>query len=413
MHFWEGVALAFHQIRAEKLKSFFSLLGVIMGVMFLIIVVTVVEGLDRYVREDFTSQIFGVNTVTLSRWQSVNINSTREQRRERNRRPRLRFEDADAVREQLELPARVAVESQTGGSIVGDNGITASGVSITGASPEIFEIRNYTIEFGRAFTTQENAARSAVLVIGSETADRVFEGQSAIGRTMRVRGFPYRVIGVLEERGSLFGRSLDNMVIAPARSPLRAITAPLGYVDDIIIQAIDPEQLRDIQMEVEGIMRVRRRLRPAQEPDFSLETADEAISFWDNISRMLFIALPMLVSISLVVGGIVIMNIMLVSVMERTREIGVRKALGAKRKDILAQVMIESATLSTVGASFGVLAGLGIAQGISAVSPMPAAVSPKWIMLGLGLGLTVGIIAGVYPAAQASKMDPVDALRYE
>ena len=413
MHFWEGVALAFHQIRAEKLKSFFSLLGVIMGVMFLIIVVTVVEGLDRYVREDFTSQIFGVNTVTLSRWQSVNINSTREQRRERNRRPRLRFEDADAVREQLELPARVAVESQTGGSIVGDNGITASGVSITGASPEIFEIRDYTIEFGRAFTTQDNAARSAVLVIGSETADRVFEGQSAIGRTMRVRGFPYRVIGVLEERGSLFGRSLDNMVIAPARSPLRAITAPLGYVDDIIIQAIDPEQLRDIQMEVEGIMRVRRRLRPAQEPDFSLETADEAISFWDNISRMLFIALPMLVSISLVVGGIVIMNIMLVSVMERTREIGVRKALGAKRKDILAQVMIESATLSTVGASFGVLAGLGIAQGISAVSPMPAAVSPKWIMLGLGLGLTVGIIAGVYPAAQASKMDPVDALRYE
>ena len=413
MHFWEGVSLAFQQIRAEKLKSFFSLLGVIMGVMFLIIVVTVVEGLDRYVREDLTSQIFGVNTVTLSRSPSVNINTTREQRRERNRRPRLRFEDADAVREQLELPARVAVESQTGGSIVGDNGITASGVSITGASPAIFEIRDHTIEFGRAFTTQENAAGSAVLVIGSETADLVFEGQSAIGRNMRVRGFPYRVIGVLEERGSLFGQSLDNMVIAPARSPLRAITAPLGYVDDIIIQAIDPDQLRDIQMEVEGIMRVRRRLRPTQEPDFSLETAEEAISFWDSISRMLFTALPMLVSISLVVGGIVIMNIMLVSVMERTREIGVRKALGAKRKDILAQVMIESATLSTVGASFGVLAGLGIAQVISALSPMPAAVSPKWIMLGLGLGLTVGIIAGVYPAAQASKLDPVDALRYE
>ena len=148
MPFWEGVSLAFHQIRAEKLKSFFSLLGVIMGVMFLIIVVTVVEGLDRYVREDFTSQIFGVNTVTLKRWQSVSINTTREQRRERNRRPRLRFEDADAIRERLEMPARVAVESQTGGSIVGDNGITASGVSITGASPEIFEIReNYHFVF--------------------------------------------------------------------------------------------------------------------------------------------------------------------------------------------------------------------------------------------------------------------------
>jgi putative ABC transport system permease protein len=413
MQFWEGVSLAFHQIRAEKLKSFFALLGVIMGVMFLIIVVTVVEGLDRYVREDFTSQIFGVNTVTLQRWQSVNINTSREERRERNRRPRLRFEDADAIRAQLTLPARVAVESQTGSSIVGDNGITASGVAVTGASPEIFDIRDYTIRAGRPFTTQENEAGAPVLVIGSETADRVFEGVEAVGRVMRVRGFPYRVIGVLEERGSLFGQSLDNMVIAPARSPIRAITAPRGYVGAIIIQAIDPDQLRDVQLEIEGIMRVRRRLRPAEEPDFALETADEAISFWDNISKMLFTALPMLVSISLVVGGIVIMNIMLVSVMERTREIGVRKALGARRKDILAQVMIESATLSTVGASFGVAAGLGIAKLIAAVSPMPAAVAPRWIVLGVTLGLTVGVIAGVYPAAKASKLDPVDALRYE
>ncbi|MDH3424187.1 MAG: ABC transporter permease, partial [Gemmatimonadota bacterium] len=214
-------------------------------------------------------------------------------------------------------------------------------------------------------------------------------------------------------RGTLFGQSLDNLVVAPARSPIRAITAPRGNVDGIIIQAINPDHLPDIQLEVEGIMRVRRQLRPADAPDFALETAEEAISFWNNISRILFTALPMLVSISLVVGGIVIMNIMLVSVMERTREIGVRKALGARRRDILAQVMIESATLSTVGAAFGVFAGLGIAKFIAAVSVMPAAVAPRWIALGVVLGLTVGIIAGVYPAARASKLDPVDALRYE
>jgi putative ABC transport system permease protein len=413
MQVWEGISLAFQQIRAEKLKSFFSLLGVILGVMFLIVVVTVVEGLDRYVREDFTSQIFGVNTITLQRWQSVNINTSREEWRERVRRPRLQIADADAIRTQASLPARVAVESRTGSTIVGDNGITASGAQVVGASAEIFLIRDLGIAEGRAFTAQEDEAGTPVIVIGSETAERVFEGLQPVGRTVRVRGFPYRVIGVLEERGSLFGESLDNIVIAPSRSPIRAITAPRGYVDAIVIQALNPDQLRDIQLEVEGIMRVRRRLRPSEEPNFSLETADEAISFWNNISRILFMALPMLVSISLVVGGIVIMNIMLVSVMERTREIGVRKALGARRRDILTQVMIESATLSTVGAAFGVAAGLGIAKFIAAVSIMPAAVAPRWIALGVTLGLTVGIVAGVYPAARASKLDPVDALRYE
>ncbi len=413
MYLWEGVALAFQQIRTEKLKSFFSLLGVILGVMFLIVVVTVVEGLDRYVREDFSSQIFGVNTVTLRRWQSVNFNTSREEWRERVRRPRLTLQDADAIRDQLSLPARVGVESETGSSVVGDNGITASGVRVTGASPEIFQIRDYHVAQGRLFSNQEAEAGAAVIVIGAETANRVYEGLEPVGRTLRVRGFPYRIIGVLEEEGSLFGQSLDNMVIAPARSPIRSITAPRGFVDTIIIQAIDPDDLREIQLEVEGIMRVRRRLRPTQDPNFALETADEAISFWDNISRILFTALPMLVSISLVVGGIVIMNIMLVSVMERTREIGVRKALGARRRDILSQVLIESATLSTVGAGFGVAVGLGIAKAVAAVSPVPASVAPRWITLGVLLGLTVGVIAGVYPAARASKLDPVDALRYE
>jgi putative ABC transport system permease protein len=410
---WEGVALAFQQIRTEKLKSFFSTLGVILGVMFLIVVVTVVEGLDQYVREDFTSQVFGVNTITLRRWESVSINTTREESRARQRRPRLTFADADAIRERLSVPSRVAVESGTGASAVGDNGRSVSGVQVTGASPEMFEIRNLTIERGRPFTPQEASAGTPVAVIGFETAELVFEGDDPVGRTIRIRGFPYRVIGVLEERGSLFGQSLDNLIIAPARSPIQSITAPRGNVDEIIIQTLDPDRLVEAQMEVEGILRVRRRLRPTEDADFSLETAEEAISFWNNISRILFTALPLLVSIALVVGGIVIMNIMLVSVMERTREIGVRKALGARRRDILTQVMIESATLSTVGAAFGIAVGLGIAKFIAAVSPMPAAVAPRWIALGVLLGLSVGIIAGVYPASQASKLDPVDALRYE
>ena len=413
MNIWEGVALAMQQIVSQKLKSFFSLLGVILGVTFLIVVVTVVEGLDQYVREDFTSQIFGVNTVTLRRWQSVNINTDPEEWRARLRRPRLTYADADVLRSRLTVPARVAVESQTGAEAVGDNGRSVTGGQVTGASPELFEIRDLTVAQGRLFTPQEATAGTPVVVIGSETADVVFQDLDPIGRSIRLRGFPYRVVGVLEERGSLFGQSLDNLAIAPARSPIQSITAPRGNVDNIIIQAIDPDRLREVQMEAEGIMRARRGLRPGEENDFSLETADEAISFWDNISRILFLALPGLVAISLVVGGIVIMNIMLVSVMERTREIGVRKALGARRRDILTQVLIESATLSTVGAAFGVAVGLGIAGLVAAVSPLPAAVSGKWIALGVALGVTVGVVAGVYPASQASKLDPVDALRYE
>ena len=412
MRFAEGIRLALQQIWTEKLKSFFSLLGVIVGVMFLIVVVSIVEGMDRYIREDLASVMFGVNTVTLSRL-SEGPNVEGSSNRARQRRPRITYEDWEAVRDQITVAASVGAESSTGGEIVADNGKAVENVWISAVSPEIMAIRDWVVERGRTFSLQEAERGTAVVVLGTETADLLFENLDPLDRRVRIRGFPYRVVGILEEQGSLFGESLDNRAIAPARSPIQALTNPRGIVDQVVAQSLNPADLLTLQGQMEGIMRAQRRLRPADDNNFSVETAEDTLSFWDNISRILFLALPGLVAISLVVGGIVIMNIMLVSVMERTREIGVRKALGARRRDILSQVLIESVTLSGVGAALGVAVGVGLTYLVRALSPLPAAVDVKWIALGVSLGVLVGVISGVYPAARASKLAPVDALRHE
>jgi putative ABC transport system permease protein len=188
---------------------------------------------------------------------------------------------------------------------------------------------------------------------------------------------------------------------------------PQGIVDRILVKPLETEHMEQAQLDLEAVMRVRHKLRPTEENDFAIETASESMAFWDNIRKILLIAFPGLVSIALVVGGIVIMNIMLVSVMERTREIGIRKALGAKRRDIHVQVLVESATLSLLGALIGIGIGVGLAQVVQALSPLPAAIAPVWMAVSVAMGMGVGVIAGIYPAAKAARMDPVVALRAE
>lgn len=413
MYVREGIALALTQLRTEKLKSFFALLGVTIGVMFLLMVVSIVEGIDRYVREDFSTTIFGINTVRLRRSPEITFSTDPEYWRAQRRRPAITHEDADAVRVRLSVPVRVAVESATGGAVEGDNGRTATNVRLMGASPEVFVIRDWVIERGRAFTAQEADRGVPVAVLGWGTADQLFQDLDPLGRSVRIRGFPYRVIGVIEPLGSLFGESLDNLAVLPALSPIEASINPHGVVDQVVVQAMDPSRLREAQTEIEGLMRARRGLRPTEANDFALETSAETLSFWDRISRVLFVALPGLVAIALVVGGVVIVNIMLVSVMERTREFGVRKAVGARRRDILRQVLVESATLSGCGALIGAGVGSGLTLLLRSATPLPAAVTPQWILLSVAMGLVVGIAAGVYPAARAARLNPVDALRHE
>jgi putative ABC transport system permease protein len=413
MPFREAVLLALQQIRSQKLKSFFAVLGVIIGVMFLITVVSIVEGMNRYMKEDFAKTVFGLNTLTVRRNASVNFNVSEEQWRERRRRPRLTFEEADAIRSQLDIPALVGVESATSGRIVGPNGREIEQVWLTAAGGDFFRIREYEVEKGRLFTAPEDRMGVPVVVLGWEAADRLFGTLDPLGRTVKIQNQTFRVVGVLTKQGSLFGMSLDNRAIAPARSRMGGITNERGHVDEILVRVPDEKMLAAGRLDLEAIMRVQRHLRPTQVNNFEVETADDSMSFWNKISKILYIAFPGLVSIALIVGGMVIMNIMLVSVVERTSEIGVRKALGAKRRDIVLQVLIESATLSGAGAAIGIAIGSVLAVLVRTYTPLPAALSPLWMSIATFMGVSVGVLAGIYPASRAAKLDPVVALRAE
>jgi putative ABC transport system permease protein len=413
MSLFEGVMLALGQIRAQKLKSFFAVLGVIIGVMFLITVVSVVEGMNRYMEEDFARTIYGLNTITLSRTPEIDVSSNPDTWREYRRRPRITFRDADAIREGLSIPSLVAVESSSGGRLITEQGIEIENVWLTAASADLFRIRDLDVERGRAFTAPEDRAGLPVVVLGHEAAESLYGALDPIGRTVKINGATFEVIGVMKKQGSLFGMSMDNRAFAPARSVMGRFVNPQGVVDRVLVKPIEAAHLQQAQMDMEAVMRVRNRLRPADGNNFSIETAEESMSFWENIRKVLMIAFPGLVSIALVVGGIVIMNIMLVSVTERTREIGIRKALGAKRRDIHVQVLVESATLSLLGACIGIAVGVVLAQIVRAVSPLPAAIAPFWMLMSVLMGMGVGVIAGLYPAARAARMDPVVALRAE
>ena len=413
MHFTEAILLALQTIRAQKLKSAFSIIGVFIGVMFLIAVVSVVEGMNRYMTDKFAGKILGVNTFRLRQFPDVNMgNVTDSMWRAWERRPRVTYDDAQAVVRGVTVPVLAAWEASTRTTLVAGRR-QAKDVEVTAATPLYFDIRSFGIERGRPFTEQEVQAGLPVLVLGNELAEKLFEGQDPIGRDVKVFDLPYRVIGVVEKQGNLFGLSLDKFAVAPASAPLKRYVSAPREVDAVAMKASSEAEMREAMAQAEAIMRSRRHLRPRQPDDFALETADEVLDFWGKISRVLFVALPGLVAVSLVVGGIVIMNIMLMAVAERTREIGIRKSLGARRRDILRQFLVEATTLATAGATGGVVLGIGLAAAVAALTPLPAAVAPWSILVGVVLGGGVGVAAGVYPATRAARLDPIAALRQE
>jgi putative ABC transport system permease protein len=413
MPFLEAIRLALQQIWVQKLKSFFTLLGVMIGVTFLIAVVSIVGGMNSYMQDQLVGKVIAINSFELRRQPKINFNGDEEKQREINRRPPIRTDDIAPVVASLAPGTRWAAYAANRLNVESRYNHKPRQATVFAVTDGYFDIKRMQPARGRLFASQEYEHSSNIVVIGDEIAKFYFPGVEPVGRAVIIKGVPYTVVGVMEKQGSAFGRSFDQIVLAPFSSPLTRLVQPHDVLNSIIVQAASREGVMSQMQGAREVMRTRRHLRPNQADNFELETSESALEFWNKIKGYLVIAGVALPAIGLVVGAIVIMNIMLVAVAERTREIGIRKSLGARRRDIMSQFLVESATLSTVGAALGVLTGFAFAKLISVVSPLPAAVELWSVFLGVGIGAGVGVVAGVYPASQASRLDPITALRAE
>ncbi|HUF27747.1 MAG TPA: ABC transporter permease [Gemmatimonadaceae bacterium] len=409
----EAVRLAIAQIRVQKLKSFFTLVGVSIGVMFLIAVVSIVNGMSRYMEDDLIGKLIAPNSFELRQRPNIQLGDVDEAEwRAWRARQRITEDDVGPVVDALSEGVRWAVVG-TNQLVLESRFARPRQVQVSGVGGSWFEIKNMGVTSGRLIADQEYRLGTPVVVVGDEVARHFFPALDPIGRELRIGKVPYTVIGVAEKQGSTLGLSLDRFVVLPFDSPAKRLLNRTRVIDALIVQAPTEPAMQASMEEVRQVMRIRHRLRPGQPDDFSLQTADSALAFWKRIERFLVLAGVALPTVGLLVGAIVIMNIMLVAVAERTREIGIRKALGARRMDILMQFIAEAVTLSLIGAAIGVAGGAVLAKLVSAASPLPASVALWSVATAVLVGAGVGIISGVYPASRAALLDPIAALRQE
>ena len=405
--FWEAVVGALQSLRGSKLRSFLTLLGIILATTTLIAVMSVISGMDVYIAENVSkmgADGYRVTRIVMMQWDPKKFLEMQR------RNPQLSREEFEFLRTHAKLTKEIGMVANRGVTLTTGKE-TAEGVQLMGASPNVGVILNFDAEQGRFLSDVENKRHMSVAFIGKDVADKFFPGGNAVGQTLRAEGIPFQVVGVAKAKGSVFGQSQDNFVIIPAETYFKTWGARNGM--DYAGIAIDHAHLMQAQDEIRSLIRAYRHLGPKDDDTFSMVTSDSLVDFWNQLTGAIAATAVGVVSVFMVVGGVVIMNIMLAVVTERTHEIGIRKSVGARRQDILNQFLVESSMLAGIGGLMGVTLAWLVAVLVRSLTPVPMAVPLSAVVIGVALSATVGLFFGIYPAQRAARLDPIEALRVE
>jgi putative ABC transport system permease protein len=408
VNFAEGIRIALQSLWANKLRSVLTLLGVVIGVAAVIAVVTFVSGINGYVAEKIFN--LGADVFIISKVSPVITNV--DQLLEGEKRKDLTMEDYDAVANACKHCTMIGASTFNGNGHVRYGEQSLSDTWVRGLTAQMPAILDLDLTSGRMPNENDDENRSAVAVIGTDVLESLFPGVDPLGKEIRVEGQLYRIIGVGKKQGKTLGQSRDNYVVIPISTYMKQFGSHTSVRISGKANGVGTELQAAID-EARAILRARRHDVPGKPDSFVAETNASFLSIWSNLSGTFFIAMIAIAAISLIVGGIVIMNVMLFSVTERTREIGIRKAMGARRRDVLLQFLIEAGTMALVGGVLGVLFGITFAKGITAVIGMPSEIKAWAVIAGLMVSTSVGVFFGVYPAKRAARLDPIAALRFE
>jgi len=406
--FYEAVTGAAASLRSSKLRSFLTLLGIILATTTLIAVMSVINGMNRYIAQNVSDM--GADGFRVRRMAMIGQFDPKKYLEMQRRNPELSRDEFNFLKSHASLVSEIGMETARQVKVHYGNE-QVDGVQLNGVSSNMAVLTNIQVAQGRFLSDSEDQRRQPVVFIGNDIKQRFFPSVNPIGKTLMIDGRPFDVVGMAVAKGSVFGESLDNFVMIPVETYFKSYSARMGI--GYRARALSPVLIFQAQDEIRMLLRSFRHLRPNQEETFAIVSSDSLVSAWDNITGSIAATAVAVVSVFMVVGGVVVMNIMLAVVTERTHEIGIRKSVGARRRDILQQFLVESSMLAAIGGLMGVVLAWMVAVLVRAATPVPMSVPFSAVLISVALSASVGLFFGIYPAQRAARLDPIEALRAE